>query len=63
MTSEECINALASPISDYEDAVLEKVAEKSKMDYIVTRNIKDYKNGNVKVILPDEFIESMTEDE
>lgn len=63
VTSEECINALASHISDYEDAVLEKVAEKSKMDYIVTRNIKDYKNGNVKAILPDEFIESMTEDE
>lgn len=26
------------------------------MNYIVTRNIKDYQKGSVKIILPDDFI-------
>ena len=62
VTAANCVEALASPISDYEDAVVEKVAASKEMDYIVTRNIKDYKEGTVKVILPDDFI-SMLEEE
>ena len=42
VTAANCVEALASPISDYEDAVLEKVASSKEMDYIVTRNRKDY---------------------
>ena len=56
VTAANCVEALASPISDYEDAVLEKVALSKEMDYIVTRNIKDYQAGTVKVMLPDDFI-------
>ena len=56
VTAANCVEALASPISDYEDAVLEKVALSKEMDYIVTRNIKDYQAGIVKVMLPDDFI-------
>lgn len=57
VTKEDCIQALASSISDYEDAVVCEVAKRSKLDYIITRNIKDYMNGDVKAILPDDFIE------
>lgn len=56
VTGEDCINALASPVNDYEDAVVDRVAENAKMDYIITRNIKDYQHGVVKSILPDDFI-------
>lgn len=56
VTGEDCINALASPVNDYEDAVVDRVAENAKMDYIITRNIKDYQHGAVKSILPDDFI-------
>lgn len=63
VTETDCIEALASSITDYEDAVIEKVASRKDMDYIVTRNIKDYQNGNVKVILPDDFVLMMKEDE
>ena len=63
VTAENCMEALASSINDYEDAVVEKVASSKKMDYIVTRNIKDYKEGTVKVILPDDFIRMMEEEE
>ena len=52
----ECIDALASPVSDYEDAVVERVSVKADMDYIITRNVKDYQQGMVKAISPDDFI-------
>lgn len=63
VTAANCVEALASPISDYEDAVVEKVAASKEMDYIVTRNIKDYQEGTVKVILPDDFISMLEEEE
>lgn len=63
VTETDCVEALASQIKDYEDAVVERVAFRKEMDYIVTRNTKDYQNGNVKVILPDDFIELMVKDE
>ena len=63
VTAANCVEALASPISDYEDAVVEKVAASKEMDYIVTRNIKDYQEGTVKVILPDDLISMLEEEE
>lgn len=63
VTEKDCVDALASPMSDYEDAVVERVAERACMDYIVTRNIKDYEHANVKIILPDNFISLMEEEE
>ena len=63
VTGTDCVEAFASQIKDYEDAVVERVAFRKEMDYIVTRNTKDYQNGNVKVILPDDFIELMVKDE
>lgn len=63
VTGTDCVEALASQIKDYEDAVVERVASRKEMDYIVTRNVKDYQNGSVKVILPDDFIELMIKEE
>ena len=62
VTAANCVEALASPISDYEDAVLEKVASSKEMDYIVTRNRKDYQAGTVKEMLPDDFIRMLEEE-
>lgn len=62
VTGDDCLEALASPISDYEDAVVEKVVSRKKMEYIVTRNIKDYQAGNTKIILPDDFVKIMESD-
>ena len=63
MTRDECVDALASEISDYEDAVLERVAVKAKMECIITRNVKDYQGGIVKAILPDDFVALMEDEE
>lgn len=62
VTANDCMDALASAISDYEDAVVEKVAHRNDIDYIVTRNIKDYQAGDTKIILPDDFIKLVEEE-
>lgn len=56
VTEDECIDALASAVNDYEDAVIERTAARADMDYIVTRNLSDYQKGMVKAILPEDFI-------
>lgn len=55
-TGNDCRDALFSNVSDYEDAVMIKTAEHNKVDYIVTRNIRDYSHSSVKVVTPDEFL-------
>lgn len=47
---------LGSTIKDYEDAVNEVTAKQYKVDYIVTRNIKDFKNSDIEVITPKELL-------
>lgn len=49
--------ALYSSISDYEDAVLESVSLKKGLDYIVTRNVKDFKKSKVEAINPALFLQ------
>lgn len=53
---ENLVEALASPITDYEDAVVEQVARRSDMECIITRNKKDYQAGLTKIFLPEDFI-------
>ena len=48
--------ALYSEVEDYEDAVIEASAKKSDADFIVTRNIKDFKKSIVKAITPEEIL-------
>ncbi len=62
VTANDCLEALVSSIGDYEDAVMEKVASRNDMNYIVTRNIKDYRGGNTKIILPDDFVKLMEQE-
>lgn len=57
----ECIDAIASSVSDYEDAIVERVSVKADMDYIITRKVKDYQPGMVKAIFPDDFIVLMND--
>lgn len=60
---EDLIDALASPIADYEDAVIEQVAERTDMECIVTRNQKDYEAGRTQIFLPEEFVRFMEQEE
>ena len=49
-------NALESQIIDFEDAVIESVAITEKVDYIASRNLKDFKKSRVNAKEPADFI-------
>lgn len=63
VTSGDCQEALSSKVKDYEDAVIVSCASRNQMDYIVTRNIKDYEYSKVKVLLPDELLKLVSQNE
>lgn len=62
VTANDCQDALLLDMKDYEDAVISCCAKRNQMDYIVTRNIKDYEHSKVKVLLPDDFIRLVSQD-
>ena len=49
-------DALESDMIDFEDAVMAMVAKRCGIDYIVTRNVDDFKNSPVPAVTPKEFI-------
>ena len=55
-TALDCRNAIASPISDFEDAILAETAYRNNVEYIITRNTKDFAKSVVPVATPSEFL-------
>ncbi len=49
-------NALESKFSDFEDSVLHESARHAGAEYIITRNIKDFKKSGIPVFTPTEFL-------
>ena len=47
--------ALFSPVKDYEDAVIEVSSVKNIIDYIISRNLGDFKSARVQVFTPEQF--------
>lgn len=47
--------ALISPIQDFEDAVIEVSAIKEQVDYILSRNISDFKLSRIPAYTPEQF--------
>ncbi len=47
--------------SDFEDCLQEKCAEQVKADYIVTRNIADYRESEIKAIEPDSLLQILNQ--
>ncbi len=54
--------ALDSPINDYEDAVLDELAKKESIDYIITRDLQDFKNSNNVIYSAVEALEALESD-
>jgi len=48
-------DSLISPISDYEDAVIEVSSMKNNIDYIITRNISDFKLSRIPALTPEQL--------
>ncbi|PRY86622.1 type II toxin-antitoxin system VapC family toxin [Mongoliibacter ruber] len=58
VTRAQLKKALISDFSDFEDALQIFNADSiSGVDYIVTRNLKDFKDSPIPAIAPDEFME------
>lgn len=55
----DVFHALSSPTTDFEDAVMIETAYRSHMDYIVTRNKKDYQKSSVPVLSPADFLHEL----
>lgn len=47
--SEDVLRALSSKTKDYEDAVMIETAIREKIDFIVTSNLKDYKECPIPI--------------
>jgi predicted nucleic acid-binding protein len=49
--------ALASDFNDFEDAIQYYTAKENGIDYLLTRNIKDYKRADITVMTAEEYLE------
>ena len=61
MKADDLKKAAALPMDDFEDALQSVCASRMKADFIVTRNLKDFKNSKVMAIEPSELIERISE--
>ena len=48
--------ALLADVTDFEDAVVDAVATRIGADYILTRNIKDFRESNTPAVTPSDFL-------
>ena len=49
--------SLISELEDYEDAVIDELALNEEIDYIVTRNLKDFKKSRNKIYTAREILD------
>ncbi len=52
--------ALKSGIADFEDAVQYYAAISANVDFIITRNIKDYKQAVIPVLTAEQFLRTLS---
>lgn len=50
------LKAIKEQWKDFEDSVQAFVAEREKVDYIITRNVKDFLSSSILAITPVEFL-------
>lgn len=61
MKGDDLKKAAALPMDDFEDALQSVCAGRLKADFIVTRNLKDFKDSRVMAVKPCELIERLSE--
>lgn len=47
---------LREEFSDFEDCLQDECAKEVGADYIVTRNVEDFRSSDVKAVTPEEFL-------
>lgn len=61
VSPEDAKRALASRWADFEDCLVAQYAAKIKADYIVTRNVEDFKASPVEAVTPEELFARLRE--
>lgn len=56
ITPEDINYGLLSDFLDFEDSVQSSVALNANLEFIITRNVKDYITSEVKAITPEQFL-------
>ena len=59
ISAEDAQKALAARWGDFEDCLVARCAEKIKPDYIVTRNVKDFRSSSVEAVTPEELFDRL----
>ena len=60
VTGDEIFKALDLEWGDFEDSVQFVVGESLSVDYIITRNTRDFSGSTIPVVTPEQFIEYIT---
>ncbi|QTL99752.1 PIN domain-containing protein [Iocasia frigidifontis] len=58
VTARDIYKAFHPEVIDFEDELIYVCAERANIDYIITRNKKDFTNSTITVITPEEFLTS-----
>lgn len=61
VSPEDAKRALALRWADFEDCLVSQCAAKIKADYIVTRNVKDFKGSSIEAIAPEQLFARLRE--
>jgi len=61
VTDNNIYKALDLEWEDFEDSVQYVVGEGLAVDYIITRNTKDFVSGSIPAVTPEQFIEIITD--
>ncbi len=56
VTKSDCRQALASKMGDFEDALIAHSAKRHGIDFIITRNKRDFLQSPVAALTPEEFV-------
>jgi predicted nucleic acid-binding protein len=57
----DCIEAFYTGIPDYEDSLLAVCAKRWQADFIITRNTQDFTNSSVPVLMPQFFLDQLSQ--
>ena len=60
VTGEDIYKALELEWNDFEDSVQFVIGESLSVDYIITRNTKDFSSSSIPVLTPEQFIQAIT---
>ncbi len=58
-TDIDLLKAFSSGVTDFEDALIAESAVRNKLDFIVTRNVRDFERSRIKAITPRQCLDML----